>query len=255
MTLRLVAPLGLFLACTPPESAGLQGHVLDHWGAAVPEAVIIVQGSNQRTESDGTGRFVLPPLEAGEHTLKVGARGYIHTYHSFDPADSGALTVSLYEKPEENGFYLVGPDGYLPALQAQPVERMGNDLDAVQGLRREPGATIEAYDLEVIFHTDLTYAQLKQLHLELHRLEFQEEVMLPGPFGQNPVEANMWIATGEVDLEVEPLRSRQDFRLRAAALEPGDYAFTTQDLLEPDEGPDLDAVPEEVRLAFPFTVR
>lgn len=234
-------------------SATVQGQVTDLWGQPVPEAMIVIEGQEGRFSSDLSGRFSLPAADV-PMTVKVGAKGYIHDYVEWDPAGGKAISAMLYKKPEKFGFYLVGASDYL-AMEPQRVERRGNEILAAQGVRVEPEVGVDAYNLRILFHTDLNYTEIKQINLELHRLEFKDRVPMMGPLGLVDVDLNLWVSAGEVPMQVKPMRSRQDYILEVQKIEPGFYAFTTQDLLDPSEGPALDTIPPEVRIAFPFQIR
>ncbi|MBN2799898.1 MAG: hypothetical protein JXX28_12200 [Deltaproteobacteria bacterium] len=249
--LARILPLVLLAACGQPK--GVPGQVMDVWGNPVPDAMIVIEGQSDRYTADMSGRFELPPM-SGPQTLKIGAKGYIHDYVEWDPSTGKAVSATLYKKPEKAGFYLVGAGDYY-TMEPQLVERKGTELDAAQGIRKEPKVAVEAYNLEILFHTDLNYTEIKQIGLELHRLEFKDKVQLAGPLGPSEVDLNLWVSAGEVPVQIKPMRSRQDYRIEIDKIEPGYYAFTTQDLLDPGEGPPLESIPPEVRISFPFQVR
>jgi len=254
MSARFLPVLFLLAACGGPPI--LQGQVVDIWGTPIEGAVVIVQGQAGRPETDAQGRFTLPVIE-GEHTLRVGAKGYIHTFHEFEVvagADLPRPVIQLYPEPEETGFYVVS-HGQYTALQPQKVERLGNELASIQGLRADPAVSVEVSSLEVIFHTDLKKSEILQLGLELHHLDYVHQQELTGPLGKSPVTVNMWVSQGEVDTELTQMRGRNDYRITTGPVEPGTYAFHTQGLLDPENLESFERIPSALRVAFPFTVK
>ncbi len=250
----MLAPiLVLAMACNPPT--GTPGQVTDHWNSPIEGAIVLVEGQAQRFTTDAQGAFELPADLQGAHTLKVGARGHIHDYVEVELSGESRLPpVALYKKPTSNGFHVVGADGYVDLLPVR-VERMGNDLRSLVGMRQDPDVPLDGSGVEVVFHTDLRYSEVMQLGLSLHRLEYVRDTELPGPLGNASVTVNMWTSAEEVSMTLEPMRSRSDYLVVAEDLQPGAYAFQTKGLLDSPSAEGFDALPPQMRVAFPFDIR
>lgn len=243
----------LVMACNPPT--GTPGQVTDYWNAPIEGAIILVEGQGQRYTSDADGGFELPASLQGAQTLKVGAKGHIHEYVEVDLAGDARLPpISLYPKPADNGFHVVGADGFVD-LQPVRVERMGNELRSLVGMRQDPDVPLDGSGVHIVFHSDLRYSEVMQLGLSLHKLAYVRETELPGPLGNAPVTVNMWTSAGEVPMTLEPMRSRSDYMIVAEELEPGAYAFQMKGLLDAPDAESFDALPPQMRVAFPFDIR
>lgn len=254
MTLRGMVALILATGCGGSE--GLHGQVVDIWGNPVPEATVVVEGESERPTTDAQGNFTLP-LKEGKQRIKAGREGYIQEHVEIEVvpgAEPPTPILRLYPKPSEPGFYVVGQGEYT-RLEPQRVHTYGSDLRTVTGIKSVE-TRVEADPVEVVFHTDLRMDEIMRLGLELHKLEYLKTTELPGALGQGEVTVNLWTSQGEVDVDVAPMRSRNDYRLTPKEpVEPGWYAFTTQELLDPEEGDDLSRVPKELQVAFPFELR
>ena len=67
---------------------------------------------------------------------------------------------------------------------------------------------------------------------------------------------NLYVDKGKVPIEITPMKSRTDSMVQPTeALEPGIYAFQTQDLLSTGDKDRFDEIPEELRVVFPLEVR
>ncbi len=256
MTVRWWALGILVLMGCRAEPEVLRGQVVDIWGNPVPEATVVMEGHDTRPTTDAQGGFTLP-LEPGEHRIRAGLEGYIqeHVQVEVVPGEPApTVTLRLYPEPEENGFYLVGSASYL-RLEPQRVHHVGNELKSITGVRAVDTRT-EAGPFRVVFHTDRRMDEIVRLDLDLHTLEYTRRAELPGPLGSDEVRVNLWTSTGTLPFDITPMRSANDYLLTTEeALEPGWYAFTTQGLLEPEDGVGIAHVPEELQVAFAFELR
>lgn len=247
----LLAVLG---ACS--QEARLDGQVFDVWGNPVEGATVVMEGQAERPLTDRAGRYSFPWLP-GPHKLKAGREGYIQDHLDIevpeDPAAEGfgAPTFTLYPKPEDAGFYVVGIDEYAK-LAPEAVQILGNqDLQTYRGVRFATGRA-DGPDLRVVFHTPLKMDKVMRLGLTLHRMAYVETARMTSPLAEVDVAVNLWTSAEEVPLEVQPMRSRTDYLLVAKGLKPGTYAIDTQGLLRKSSEDDFHEIPEPWRVAYPF---
>ena len=248
-------PVLTLIACgTPPT---LDGKVVDIWGTPIEGATVMMVGQAERPLTDAEGNYHLSLLE-GRHQIKAGREGYIQDSTEVDVAAGqtppGPL-FQLYPKPKEYGFYVIGPGAY-SRLEPAEVVSVGNILRSHRGLKDVGDAFQEGTSLRVLFHTELKLDEIMRLGLELHQLDFVRQAELTGPIAAQMVDVNLYVSKREIPIEVKPLRSRTDYLVTSSeALEPGYFAFQTQELLNPADGDRFNQIPEELRVVFPFEVR
>ena len=250
-----VASLLLFaLACTA-EPPRIKGKVIDNWGHAVEGARVIVLGQTERPLTDSDGFYWLP-AEAGTWEIKAGREGYIPDATTFEIAgpETEAPTLQLLQKPEENGFYVIGSGNYKRALP-QPVVAKGTALAGHRGVAEVGDAQADGPALRVLFHTDLREDEINRLGLELVRLDYVREAQVSGALGPSEVKINLYVAQKRIDFEPEPLRSRTDYLITVPELKPGTYAFHSGEMLDDMSQEAFAQTPPELRLAWPFSVR
>jgi len=150
---------------------------------------------------------------------------------------------------------VIGSTSY-SKLDSQVVHTKGSGFAPLRGLKAKEATTTDKPDLTVIFHTDAKYEEVLQMDLELHQLEFLKEKELTGTFGQETVEVNLFVSKGEIPIEIEPMRSPTDYLIKVEKpLEPGNYAFQTQDLLDSPDQEAFDRISEEFQKVFPIAIR
>lgn len=240
--------------CT--EAPTIDGKVIDIWGEPVEGATVLMEGVGERPLTDNEGRYSFP-YTPGKHVMKAGKDGYIQAHADFDVAEgaTGPITgpnFELYEQPKDPGFYVIGTHHYTK-LDQQMVHTVGSDFDPLRGLKATGSAKSDHGEFEVLFHTELKYEEILKLGLELHELEFVEKRELSGPLGKQEVDVNLHVSKGEVEIDIEKMRSPTDYLIKSKKpLEPGWYAFQTQDLLDSPDQEAFDRIPEELRQVFPF---
>lgn len=238
------------LACGPGKQT-LTGEVLDVWGAPVSNATVIVVGQSERPFTDSSGRFTID-RQPGEWRVKVGKEGYIPSLTSvtIDESTAKIPTVTLWPQPAESGFYMLG-EGRYEALVPQPVTRKGNALKSHRGLASLGDTNAEEDSLKILFHTDLRPDQVHRLEPTLSSLTYLEEATLPSALGA-PVTVNLYVSDREIPLAIETLPTRSDYLLRAENVTAGAYALSTQGLLTDMSADAFLALPNELRVAWPF---
>jgi len=250
--MTLVA-LTLLAACTNPP-ATYEGTVADYWGNPIEGATVVMEGQPERPLTDADGHYTFN-LVAGKHIMKAGKDGYIQESAEVEVKDGevpDAPVFKLHQKPETVGYYLIGTNKY-EKLEAQPVKSIGNELKSHRGVK-SIGEAQANNDLQILFHTDLKYDEILRLGLELHKLKFVKETKLPGgEQKRQKVELNLYASDSEIPIEIEPIHSREDYIIKPkAAIEPGYYAFQTQDLLDSNDAQAFAQIPDELKKVYSF---
>lgn len=250
-----LSPLLLLIACGSTER--IEGKVVDIWGNPIEGATVMVVGGTERPLTDADGRYHLERQD-GTFTVKAGRKGYIQDHEELvvEPGKKveGPL-FELYPKPEEAGLYVVATGRYV-RLDGKQVHSVGNLLKRFQGIKTLSDAQAETERPRIVFHTELRHDEIMRLGLELHRLEYVRQAELTGPTGPTEVTVNLYVDAAEVPIEIVPLRSKTDYLVTPTEpLQPGVYAFQTQDLLSPGENDRFEEIPEELRVVFPLEVR
>ena len=254
MTGRFLVLCTLVAACKT-ETSTLEGQVIDIWGAAVPEATVMVSGGSTSLTTDAHGYFsVVNPAQSV--TLRIGKDGFVQDELTVAAGEDGSLpntVVQLYPRPAEPGFFIVGQTSY-QRLDPEPIKVIGNELSKVSGLERiELRAGRSPF--EVIFATELPPEKITRLGLELHTLSYSATVNVEGPFGTEQADANLYTSTGTIDIEIAPMRSRNAYRIVTGELESGWYAFQIQDVLDPNNAAHLASLPDAQKVAWAFEYR
>lgn len=246
----------LLLLASCGRTRTLHGQVVDIWGAPIDAATIVIDGKSGIPASDAYGNFTVP-AEPGTWKIKVGKEGYIQDQVDWtvtEGVDPVPPVIHLYPKPAETGFWLVGPGAYVRVVPER-VYLVGNELQRITGLKTIE-TRVENGDFEVVFMTDLRMDEIMRLGLELTALEYKRTVELPGSLGPTEVRVNLYMGTEAIPLDITPMRSKNAYRITTSAtLEPGWYAFHSQDLLDAAEPTDVEGIPEDLRVAFPFELR
>ena len=241
----------LLAGCSTPET--INGKVVDIWGEPIEGATVLIEGAGERPMTDHEGRYSFSFI-GGAQKLKAGKDGYIqdHADMEFKEGDTSGPEFNLYQKPTENGFYLVGPNSYTK-LSQQTVETIGTEFDPIRGISKVGDAKTDESSMTLLFHTELKHEEILQLGLELHKLTFVKETTLSGPLGEQEVEVNLFTGESEVEIEITPMRSPTDYLITTKGdLKPGSYAFQTQNLLDMEDQDAFDRIPEAMRTVFSF---
>lgn len=250
-----VLALAALVACSSPTK--VQGQVVDIWGNPLRGVTLKRDGSADRPVSDGSGFFTFAAKQ-GTYTVKAGKQGYIQqdlevTVNAEGQAE-GPLVFELTPVPAQKGFHLVGSSDY-ELLAPMPVKAVGNDLRSLYGMQDIGEVSVDKRDTTIVYHTDLRLDQVMRLGLELHKLAFVHEAELTGAL-TTQVKLNLWTHDATLPLTIEPMRSRTDYALTTEQpLEPGAYALTTNDLLDPVDDDAFRRIAKPLRVAFPFEVR
>ncbi len=251
MTRSLVALCAFALACGKTAPDTLDGQVLDIWGAQVAGATILIDGTNLTADDHGYFSVENPTYPM---TLRVGKDGYVQDEVVVTAAEDGTVAppnISLYPRPEERGFYVVGQTAY-KKLDPTPVQVIGNELSKVSGLQAI-STSAGRMPFEVIFQTELRLEEVTRLGLELHKLTYSAQVEIAGPFGTEQADANLYTSAGTVDVELTAMRSREAYLVQPTeTLEPGWYAFQVQNVLDPNNALNLASLPAAQKVAWAF---
>lgn len=254
----LVAAIALSASCTQQALPTLKGRIVDIWGTPIQGAMVKIVDMPERQITDSHGQFTLT-YTAGTHTLKAGLPGYIQEDVNVvlpeDPSAAESPILKLYPIPEEKGFHVIGSNSYIH-LKAKPVRSYGNNLESRYGILEPGTASVDGTKLRFVYHGDLRQDQLMSLNVSLHALEFVPKTDLIGITTQE-VDLNLHVATEEIELEVDRLKSRNNYLFQSATtLERGRvYALTTNDLLTPPDAEAFYRIAPPLRVAFPVELR
>lgn len=257
--LAALIPLPLFLACGEP--AKITGTVTDVWGKPVEGATVAMEGVNAQATTDAAGAFSFDAPTAPTR-IKAGKEGYIQNVATAQPiaeegdAPPAELTIALYPEPDHPGFYAVGQREY-HELPGQEISTRGTEIRAYTGLMDVGDDRFLTQDpMRFVFSSTLRRERIAQLDLRLHKLEFIDDVEIPGVLGDASAEVELWIADGpEISYDLEGLPSEDDFLITPRdKLPKGVYAFHTQGALSSSNYEALDKIPKELRKAYVFEV-
>ena len=254
----LLALVALLSACSDPPT--MAGTVKDPWGHAVAGATVQLEDVVEQATTDPNGAFSFPRV-TGKRRIQVGKEGYIRTMETWglpDELESELTSIDLrvFPDPPSSGFFLINDTAY-SELVAHPVDVAGTEIKAYTGIKAGGETKIRSKDrLRFIFNSPRSSAELAHLDLQIHKLEFIEDVPVSSVLGEEQVKINRFIAKGEpVPFELKELDSGDDYLLTTrAALEPGYYAFHTEGQLTTSRSDGLDKLPEELRKAWPLQV-
>lgn len=243
-------------ACNQPTE--IKGRVVDIWNNPVEGATVV--GAGERPLTDQHGVYTLGQLAPGTYEMKAGKDGFVQDAASLElkEGDKVAPTFHLYPKPEADGFYAVTVGDYRK-IDAATVQTVGHAADAIYGIAPPSERVfVEGSELEVVYRINLSMPQIKSLGLKLRKLKFLEATEMTTVAGgtKTEVPVNLFVADGEAPIEIEPLASKNFYLLKSTAkLEPGVYAFESQDLLAPANAEQWNRIPPTIRTVYPFTVK
>ena len=253
--LALVAAL---TACSDPPT--MSGTVKDPWGTPVAGATVQLEDVTEQVTTDAAGAFTFPRV-TGKRRIQVGREGFIRAMESWglpDDLESELTSIDLriFPDPPEPGFFLINETAY-SQLEAHPVDVAGTEIKAYTGIKAGGEVKVRTKDrLRFVFSSARSRAELAHLDLQLHKLDFIEDVTVPTVLGEESVKINRFIASGEpMAFELRELDSGDDYLLTTREpLAPGFYAFHTEGQLTTSRSDGLDKLPEELRKAWPLQV-
>jgi len=242
------------LLCACGGGDPLRGQVVDIWGNPIEGATVKIVGQSERPLTDGNGWFNLPKTD-GTISVKAGREGYIEDELSLDVNEkSTPPVIRLYPRPEKAGFWVVGSAVYVP-LAPETVKAFGNEIKTLYGIKTLGEASVDGSELKLIYHTDLRLDQVMTLEPQIHKLAFQRDAKLVGALSTE-VRVNLWVSDTPLKTTITPLKSRTDYLLEAeGTLEPGGYALTTNNLLNPATDEAFDKIAAPLRIIFPMELR
>ncbi len=257
--MRLMSVLLLSTAACQAQIPKVQGQVIDIWEDPVEGATVMVEGGTERPLTNASGHYLLERVP-GRRTAKAGRKGYIQQHVEIDMSEGGphgeqGPTFVLYPQPEQRGLFVVMRDHY-EAIEPQPVRRVGGAVRAYRGIHSAGDVVTETAKPRLLWHTDLRKDEIMRLGMELRRLDFVPKAQLPGAEGLTEVSINLYVDAEHVPTDLIPLRSRSDYLIEPReVLEPGVYAFQTQDLLSTDDSALFSQISPELRVVHAFQVR
>lgn len=250
--------LSLLLACSDPPSVDVK--VVDIWNKPVAAATIAIEGdANHYTVDDaGKSNIVVQP---GTVRLLGGKDGYIKDLQTVEVGEDqdapASSTLTLFPVPAEAGFHGIGASEYVH-LSSVKVKTVANELDTLLGIDEQPNAALPAGEagLRFMFQSTVRPEELKRFDLTISKLKFIEKTTVKGVLGDTEVDVDLWVADGDVDFDVRGTQAQDNYLLTTnEKLETGVYAFHAQELLNDDDTKQVDQLPEELRVVYPFEVQ
>lgn len=233
--------------------------VVDPWGNPVSGVEVSISGTDKALKTGGKGQVTVP-LEAGSFRIKATKDEWIgqNAMTKVESTEESVTTkVTIAPQPPGKGYFLIGDDeDEYVAVRGEPIVRLGTDLRNFQGIRKTGDVEIELDDeqpFQVVFHSDLRRDQLGRLNIELHELTYQDEAKVLTVEGEQEVDLNLWISSQQIDLDRQHL-SGGTWVFTAEKLQPGTYAFVTDDLFEDMTQVSFESHPKQARKAYPFVV-
>jgi len=261
MRARLLLGLALLLSSCA-KAPKVTGVVTDLFGKPVDGALVVVVESNERTTSDGTGRFTFETERGRTLHLKGGHEGFVASVVEVTiPADKKAeipeARLELWPDPKEPGFYGRGTLKMIP-FPAAHVVAFGTDLREIRGVRDLPKTLINTgvTPAQIQFKSTLRSQEISRLDLTLNELTYVETTPIPGIMGEQQVNAQMWVAGKEIPFELRAMEGADVYLVTTKeTLSKGVYAFQYQNILSNSENGTLEKIPTEMRTVFPFEIR
>ncbi len=250
--------LTFLLACSDPPSVDVK--VVDIWNKPVASATVAIEGDSNHYTVDGSGKVHIE-VQAGTVRLLGGADGYIKDLQSVDVAEDmdapATSTLTLFPIPEGPGFHGIGNKGYV-ALKSVPVKTVANELDTLIGINDQPNDVLPAAKpgQRFLFQSTLRPEELGRFDLAVSKLHFIETATVKGVLGETEIDVDLWVADGDIDFDVRGTQAADNYLLTTTtALEPGVYAFHAQEMLNDTDTKQVDHLPEELRVVYPFEVK
>ena len=250
--------LSLLLACSDPPSVDVE--VVDIWNKPVAAATVAIEGdaNHYTVDAGGKANIVVQP---GTVRLLGGADGYIKDLQTVEIGEDqdtpASSTLTLFPIPGEAGFHGVGASDYVH-LASVKVKTVANELDTLIGIDEQPNAALPkaGQGQRFMFQSTVRAEELKRFDLTISKLKFIEKATVKGVLGETEIDVDLWVADGDVDFEVSGTQAKDNYLLvTKSALESGVYAFHAQELLNDDDTKQVDQLPEELRVVYPFEVK
>ncbi len=251
----MISLLMLF-ACD--QSPVLKGRVVDIWNNPIEGATVLAAGERPLTDEHGV--YTVGHVAPGEYEFKAGKEGYVQDSAKVQikEGDKVGPTFRLYKKPASPGFYAITLGDYR-RIEPVTVKSLGHASDIFYGIEPpDERIFLEGGDLRIVYRVDLSLPELKRLGLKLRKLKFIESAEMSTVAGgaKTQVPINLFVADGEVPLEITPLKSKHHYVLTTKEkLAPGVYALESQDLLAPADAEAWTRIPAKLRTVYPFTVK
>lgn len=245
-------------ACSKPPV--IEGQVTDIFGKPLVSAKVVLEGVPEHVTTDADGKYSFEALKT-EMRFLAGKENYIQaieTAPALEDGQKGPLTgptLELLPDPKTPGFYLVA-DKYVN-VPTQKIETVGTELKGMTGVKSPGDATVPGKGEQMfVFKSGLRASEIAQINLQLHQLDFIEEVDAKGVLGEEPVKLNLWVAKDRQSFDLEGTTQDTVYVIRTQkALPKGVYAFHTQDMMTANEITALDKLPKEQRVAYTFEVK
>ena len=250
--------ISIFFACSSPTL--VEGNINDIWGNPIEGVLTSMQGAEEKVKTNGNGIFSFTAVE-GKMLFRASKEGYIpvlgnSSYRKSD-TESPTLSMVMYPDPKKNGFWAIGESKYL-SLQPQKIHKKEANLNTIQGLHqlgKKEDIRVSKTEPSFVFRTELRKEQIKQLGLQIHRLEFVDDKDFQSLTGTQKVAINLWHATEEVKYTMSVMEEENRYLIKVNdPLKKGIYCFHSNHVLTNKDSMDSRNIPKELLLAYPFEV-
>ncbi len=248
------------LACN--NTPVVSGTVEDIWHKPIEGAMVQMEGngSQQTTDSSGRFSFELTDVEGGNLRFRAGHNQFIHDVEVlvYAPETDNNDTIdnivfSLYPKPADKGFYAVGSKEYAKLESGELVD-VKSTFKSLYGLAKVNDVKIDTTKPSFVYHSTLRKEEIKQINLNVYKLDFKEKEAMTGLTGDTEVELDLWVPVGKpIGYNLRSLDQEEMYLIEFADdLEKGIYAFSGRYI----EGKDnADKLPKELQVAYTFEVK
>ncbi len=170
---------------------------------------------------------------------------------------SPKVSMVMYPDPEKNGFWAIGEKNYI-SLKPQKIHKKEANLNTIQGLHqvgKKEDIRLRSPKPKFVFRTELRKEQIKQLGLQIHRLEFVEDRDFQSLTGVKKVAVNLWSATEEVKYSMKIMEEENRYLIEILdPIKKGIYCFHSNHVLTNQDAMDSRNIPKELLLAYPFEI-
>ena len=245
----------LFFACSTETT--VSGTVQDIWSKPIEEAEVYMKDVEESTKTSSSGSFSFSAKE-GNMSFRIAKEGYIpntgQVSYKKGEADP-SLTIQLYPTAEKNGFWYVGEKNY-QQVDSQKIFKKESNARRILGLYDVGSIKIKKTKPAFVFRTTLRKEQLSQLDLELHSLRFIDKTTFTSLTGPKEVDIDLWVPDTQAAFDIRKLGANDHFLIELREeLQPGVYAFHSQDVLSDEANINTKDLPKELLMGFPFEVK
>jgi len=260
MSQRRLLPFLLLFSAACTSDPEIQLTVVDVWNNPVAGATVIQEGVTENITVDANGKASVE-VKPGQVRLLASAPEHTQDLQISEIAedvDPKPMTFTLYPAPPNPGFFGVGEKEY-DELELHKVDTVASEMSVYHGVKDTPKSMMPkatGKPHRFVFKTDLRKEEISRFNLKLSKLKFVESTMAKAVTGDIEVDLNLWVADTDYDYEVKGLTAEDVYLLTTEKpLPAGMYAFHAQNIMNATSAVELERLPEELRVVYPFEVK